>query len=573
MAYLPAFLSGFVWDDDLYVSDNPHVRTIEGLWNIWFHPGATPQYYPLTFTSFWLEHHLWGDHPFGYHAVNVLLHALNAGFLWVLLNSLGVRGAWLAAALFALHPLHVESVAWITERKNVLSGMFYLAAAIQFLRFARLPETEYRDSSPKKSQPPPKGRWIPFVASQVFFVCALLSKTVTCTLPAALSLVLCWKRGRQASRDLPFLIPMFVLGLVAGVFTAHFEKQQVGAAGSEWSLSIPQHILLAGRIFWFYLIKFVWPVELIFIYPKWEIVVRSWVQWLYPAWVMILFLGLWFLRQRWARGPLVAGAIYAVTIFPALGFFNVYFMQFSWVADHFAYLASFAPFAIVGVVLSTFAESRDVAPIRADGVFPQPKHGTRAGLRTFTASALLLVLGVRTFMQCLSYQDAEVLWRDTLALNPKAWIAHNNLGLILQKRGGRDAAREHYQKAIALQPDAPQPFSNLGMALAEQGRFEEAVEALRRAIEIDSSYFEARYNLATASSLCQEWADAEEQYREAVRLQPRSADAGYGLAVALKQQGRIEEAGDELKRVLRLAPDHGPARKALDDLLQASPAP
>ncbi|HUI07690.1 MAG TPA: hypothetical protein VL486_11875 [Verrucomicrobiae bacterium] len=230
VAYLPALRGGFLWDDNAYVTENQALRTPNGLGEIWFKPGTTPQYYPLVFTSFWLEYRLWRLQPFGYHLVNVLLHAANAVLLWRVLRRLEIAGAWWAAAIFALHPVMVESVAWVTERKNVLSCLFYLLAALAYFRFRPL-----TNGSVVRARD-----WRFYPLSLAFFLCALLSKTVTCSLPAVLVLLLWWKGGRIEKRDARALAPLFGLGAALGLMTVWWEERLVGAGGAEWTLSFVQ---------------------------------------------------------------------------------------------------------------------------------------------------------------------------------------------------------------------------------------------------------------------------------------------------------------------------------------------
>ena len=254
VAYIPAMYGGFIWDDDSYVTNNPLLPAIDGLWRIWF-AADTPQYYPLVFTTFWLEHRLWGLNPMGFHIVNVSLHALNAVIVWFILQRLNVRGAWLIGAVFALHPVHVESVAWITERKNVLSGLFYLLALWSYLKF---------DEAGGK-------KW--YGGALLLFVFALLSKTVTPTFPVVL-LILMWYRGKRiGKREIFTLIPFLAIGLVMGLVTVWYEVHHVGAKGEEWGLTVFERILVAGRVIWFYALKLLYPVNLTFIYP-----VGSWIQ-------------------------------------------------------------------------------------------------------------------------------------------------------------------------------------------------------------------------------------------------------------------------------------------------------
>ena len=296
VAYLPAFQAGFIWDDDQHVTENLTLRTFSGLGQIWGQTSATPQYYPLVHTSFWLEYHLWELNPMGYHVDNVLLHALAAVLLWRALVRLRAPGAWLAAGIFALHPVTVESVAWVTERKNVLSAVFYFAAALAWWR--------WDDPSAAGGRVPGGGTrptgW--YIIAFALFVAALLSKTVTCSLPAALLLVIWWKRGRLTAGDVLPLLPFFGVGAGLGLLTSWLERTHVGAAGPEWAFSFFDRCLIAGRALWFYAGELCWPVNLMFSYPRWEINAGVWWQWLYPAAALAVVAGLWGRRRRWAAG-------------------------------------------------------------------------------------------------------------------------------------------------------------------------------------------------------------------------------------------------------------------------------
>jgi len=372
IAYAPALRAGFIWDDDAYVSENQTLRSGDGLRKIWFELGATPQYYPLVFTTFWAEYQIWEARPTGYHLINVLLHALSAVLLWRLLRLLGVPGAWIGAAVFALHPVNVESVAWISERKNVLSGMFYLSSALAYFHFdARLLSTD-------------AGRARIYALSLFLFLCALLSKTVTATLPAALLLVIWWKRGRVRWRDFQRVLPFFVLGMVFGLVTAWTERIHVGATGASWNFGPLDRVLIAGRAVWFYASKLVWPNELTFIYPHWRIDSQIWWQFLFPVAALALLAALWFLRGRIGRGPLVAALFFGGTLVPALGFFNVYPMRYSFVADHFQYLAG------IGLItLAVAAGTSAIAKFDDD----------RKRMTAIVAALVLLVLGTLTWQQ------------------------------------------------------------------------------------------------------------------------------------------------------------------------------
>ena len=342
IAYWPALAGGLLWDDQGHVT-RPELQSLAGLGRIWGEFGATQQYYPVLHSAFWIEHRLWGDTTLGYHVLNVLLHATAACQFLVLLRRLAVPGAALAAVLFALHPVCVESVAWISEQKNTLSLVFYLAAALVYLRF----DTDRRPRD--------------YLLAGGLFVLGLLTKTVTATLPAALLVVFWWRRGRlEWQRDVLPLLPWFALGAGSGLVTAYFERVLIGAQGANFNLSLVQRGLLAGRVFWFYLGKLAWPAELIFIYPRWTVDATAPGQWLGLIAALGLLGGLaWWSRR--SRGPLAAAFLFAGALFPVLGFFNVYPFVFSYVADHFQYLASLPVFALIAAGIHAILPRMPVA--------------------------------------------------------------------------------------------------------------------------------------------------------------------------------------------------------------------
>ncbi|MHC4649419.1 MAG: tetratricopeptide repeat protein [Planctomycetota bacterium] len=495
-AYWPATSCGYIWDDDDYVHQNVLLRSTGGLGEIWLDVGATPQYYPLVHTSYWLEYRLWEDDPRGYHVVNILLHALGAVLLWRVLKRLGVPGAWVAAAVFALHPVHVESVAWITERKNVLSGVFYLGSALLYLRFT-LRTGEDRPS-----------RWL-YAGALALFVCALLSKTVACSLPAALLLVLWWKRGHIGWQDARLLAPFFALGVAFGLLTIWMEVHRVGAEGATWNLTFIDRCLIAGRALGFYAGKLIWPWPLMFVYPRWQINASAWWQYTFPAAAAAVVVGLWLARNRIGRGPLVAVLFFAGTLVPALGFFDIYPMRYSFVADHFQYLAS------IGLIA-----------LGATGLFAAARRCGDLGLVSagIAAGVVLLVLGTATWRYGHAFQDAEMLWRDTLDNNDNAWIAHNNLGTILQARGRQDEAFHHFRRAVEINPDHAEAHNNVGGILGLQGRADEAIIHFRRALELDPGLARAHANLGNALLAQSRLDEAMIHFREAERLDPALSD-------------------------------------------------
>ena len=485
--YLPALYGGFIWDDDAYVIRTPLLRNLTGLQHIWLQPTALPQYYPLTHTSFWLEYQAWGLWPFGYHLTNILLHAGNAILLWLVLHRLAVPGAWVAAAIFALHPVHVESVAWVTERKNVLSGFFALSSLLCYLRFA-LP------SSDTVNQPGPSWRYYP--AALLLYTCALLSKTVTCSLPAVILLSQWWKKGRIDARDIRPLLPMFGLGLLASLITVKLEREVVGAIGEPWNLSFLDRILIASRALWFYVGKLFWPHHLSFIYPRWDINASVWWQYLFPCSVLTLTAILTVGQKRFGRGPLVAWLIFAGVLAPALGFFNVYPMRYSYVADHFQYLASAALIALATSMLWWRATVPTNYPLEKEQgmVIQSIAILTASPYRSCFSILLFMTLGIFTWKQGHVYKNLETLWADTLTKNPSCWMAHNNLGALLLEKQEYQRAIPHLQAAAQLDPRAAEPRINLALTLLQEGKFDEAIHSGLEAVSLQPNRADA-YNL------------------------------------------------------------------------------
>ncbi len=523
LVYLPAMKAEFIWNDSDYVTA-PELQSTEGLGRIWAEVGSTQQYYPLLHSAFWLEHRLWGDNPFGYHFVNVLLHAAAACLFAAVLRRLAVPGAWLAALLFALHPICVESVAWVTEQKNTLSLVFYLGAALAWLRF---------DASRARA---------PYLWGLALFVAALLTKTTTAVLPAALLVVTWWRRGRlEATRDVQPLVPWFVLGAALGLFSAWVEKHFIGAEGSDFALGFVQRCLLAGRIVWFYLAKLFLPFDLIFIYPRWTIDASAFAQWLFPLGLLALLGGLFWWWKRAAhrpeaahrRSPLAVLLLFVGALFPVLGFFDVYGFLFSYVADHWQYLPCLPLIALAAALLMRVPKSARVL--------------------------LVAVLGALSWEQSRLYADMDTFYRATLARNPDCWMAHNNLGSLLRRAGRNDEALAHYEATVRLKPDAAKAHDNLAALLRERKRMPEALEHLQAAVQLEPESSKFQDNLAGALRDSGRPRDALAHHREAVRLDPNSAAAHINYGVTLRDLGRGDEAIAQFEDAVRLKPDSAPA--------------
>lgn len=533
LAYLPAIRGEFLWNDRDYVTA-PHLRSAEGLARIWFEVGATEQYYPLLHSAFWLQHRLWGDRPAGYHLALVLEHGLAALLFLLILRRLQVRGAWLAAWIFALHPVMVESAGWIAEQKNTLSILFYLLAALGFLRFA-------------DSRSPRDYLW-----ASVAFALALLSKTTTAMLPVALWAVLLWRRGwRGWTHDLPALAPWLVVGAAAGLFSGWVEKRFIGAEGGVFLLEPLQRLALSGHVTWFYLGKLVWPFDLNFVYPRWEIgtTPRDFL----PTAAVLLLLGTLIWRRQRGAGPVLVAALYfGALLFPVMGFLNIYFFRFSYVGDHFQYLASLGPIALLAAALTAgFARWKPHCPRLA-----------------VPAAALLLAgLGGLTWRQSAVYVNNETLWRTTVARNPGAVMAWLNLGDVLARQDDHAGAIAAFKRALELRPDNPHAHNDIAGILMKQGRTEEAVPWLERSAALDPVGVDPVNNLGLALSALGRHEEAIASFRRAVALRFSDARAHSYLGAELALVGRTAEAIPHLETAARLAPQSTELRLQLGMLL------
>lgn len=519
IAYLPAMKAGYIWDDSGHIT-RPDLRSLSGLGRIWFEMGATQQYYPLVHSAFWLEWHLWGDAPVGYHLVNILLHATSAILLALTLRRLAIPGSWLAALLFALHPVGVESVAWVMEQKNTLSCALFLASAYVYLDF----DTRRRPTT--------------YLAAAGLFLLALFAKTVTAMLPGALLVVFWWKRGRlDFRRDVLPLVPWFAFGAAAGWITARFEHTMIGAQGSDYALSWLDRVVLAGRVIWFYLGKLVWPANLSFMYPRWTIDAGEVWQWLSPLAAVALTIGLWVTRRR---GALAALLVFVGVLFPALGFVNVFPFIYSYVADHFQYHASLAVFAFAGAGLSWALARWPAATAGATGL-------------------LLLVLAGLSFAQAQIYRDVFTLYEATIQRNPECWMAYNNLGCAQVDAGQFNDAVPNFEAAIKVKPNYYEAENNLGDALTRAGRAREAVPHLLRALELKPDYAEARSNLGVAYLSLDRTDEGVAEIRRALQLKPEYPLAHYNLGLALARSGKTDEAISHFAEAVRLKPDYAEA--------------
>ena len=525
--YLPTLGYGFVnWDDDRLLLDNAAVARPDGLAIIWSQPALPAGFpnYPLTFTSYWLEYRLWGLVPAGYHAVNVLLHGVATALVCLLVRALGA-GAWaagLTAALFAVHPMQVESVAWVAERKNVLAAVWYLAAFLAFLRHRRT------------------GSETAYLVSVGCAAAALLSKTATITLPASLLLADRVLRGRWAPAALARVVPLLVLGAAAALLTLHAEAEPP-------PIPLLERPLIAAASLWFYARQLLAPGVLLPVYPRWAVdpfALAWWLPLVAAAAVAVLLVRRPPGLTHWGLGH------FAVTLLPVLGLVPYGFTEYSFVADRHVYLAA------VGLFL--------VAALGLDWL--RRRQGRVA---TLLAVALVALLAVRTLRQEAVWRDGETLWGHELAHAPDSWLARNNLAMALIDRQRLDEAAPLLEAALAIRPDYPEAHNNLALVRYRQGDYAAAERHSRAAAGLKPDAVGYRKNLALTLVAQGRRDEAEREYRRALDIDPGAAEVRYLLADLLLQEGRLDEAVGHLQAALAARPDWLQARSQLGRVLLA----
>ena len=521
--YRPAWHGGFIWDDDYYVTKNPLLTASDGLWRIWFSLDSPSQYFPLVYSMFRFERAWWGLDPTGYHWINILLHVANALLVWRLLWRLQIPGAWLAAAIFALHPVQVESVAWITERKNVLMGFFFLLTLLAWIRF--LDESTSR-------------RRIFFALALISYALALFAKSTACTLPAALLVILWWRKDTINWRRLFQVFPFLLFAVAMGLVAVWWERYHQGTRGALFALGPLERLLVASHAIWFYLGKLFWPFDLTFSYPRWDIhaadpFAYGWLLAIAGACVAI-----YFARRMAGRGPEVAAIFFVATLGPLLGLIMLYTFRYTFVADHYQYLACIGPIALVAATLTQVGGSLKHCQFFLGGI-----------------GALILVpLGLLTWHQSASYADIETLWRTTIARNPRSWMAYTNLSVVHLEKGEIDEAINNSRKALELYPDYAEAHYNLGNALLKKGEIDEALAQCQEAVALTPNDPDSHLALGNALLAKNHVDEAMEHYSRALELYPDDSTAHYSLGKALLQKGDLSAARSHSEKAVEIEP-------------------
>jgi len=491
-----------------------------------------------------VEHALWGLAPLPYHLVNVLMHGACVVVLWRVLRSLQMPGAWLGAALWALHPVEVESVAWITETKNTESGFFFLLSIFFFLKRLDVDGPGARIT-----------RGWSYVLTMLFAALAMASKSSTVILPVVLGLCAWWQEGRWHGRNLASVGPIFLLSLAVGALSLWTQGLQLATdTDPRWDRPWPERLVEAGCVVWFYLGKLVWPHPLIIIYPRWEIDAGQGLSYLPLIAVFVVLLILWVFRKSWARPWFFTFAFFLTALFPVLGLVNLIWFLNSFVADHLQYLASMGPLALAGVGIAKLAE------------FALP---AKPWLRAGVCGALLVIPAGMSWQRGWAFENLETLCTDTLAKNPTSWVAHNSLGVALSEKGRGDEAMAQFQKALEINPHFAETHNNLGNALLQSGQVDDAMAEYQKTLAISPENVDAHNNLGWALLQKKEVDEAISECRKALALNPNFADAHGNLGIAFSLKGQADDAEAEFRQALALKPDDPKIHYNLGNILLA----
>ena len=546
--FLPALGNGFVWDDEENLVTNPAYRGLGWPQLRWMlttvHVG---HFIPVTWVSFALDYLVWGMNPFGYHLTNLLLHAANAVLVVLVARRLLAKaglagraldaGSVLAALFFAVHPLRAESVAWVTERRDVLSGLFFLATILLYLAAA---DAEGR-------------RRVRLLALSVgAYALALGSKSLVMTLPVVLVLLDVYplrRIGPPARRGVWIeKLPYVALSLVAAGVSYYGAVFGTALGAYPW----PTRIYRTVYTLWFFFVKTLLPVGLS---PLYEIPAQP--SLLEPRFLAsligcaVIAAALLLLRRRWPAA-LAAAVFYVVVLAPVSGL--VVSSGFQLAADRYSYLSCLGWALLVGAAGAWLARRWERGALR-------PAAGA---LAAGVAVLGLLTLGTLTWRQVQIWRDTPTLWRHALAVSPQCAACENNLGVWQMRQGDPAAALEHFRRAGAIRPDRFTIHdTNAGLALAKLGRTSEAIQQYRQVLRREPTVFDVRVHLVTALWRSGRQEEAVEQLREAVRVAPTSGLAHGSLGTALLAVGRAEEAVGHFQRAVALNPALAGARLGL----------
>jgi protein O-mannosyl-transferase len=546
-AYMPCINGRFIMDDDLLLTENPLIKATDGLQQFWC-CADSPEFYPVTYNTFWIEWRLWEMNPAGYHVTNLILHIVESLLIWIILRKLHIPGAFLAAMLFAVHPVNVESVAWIAQRRNMMAMLFFLLAILWYMKAEM--STMSAGMAPARSCGEPGERdktfssfilhtssfhfW--YCLSLAAFVLAMLSKGSVAVLPILLLGIVWWMRPlkmRDLTQTAPFFLMAALLTAVNMWFQTHASEAVIRAAG------FTDRILGAGTVIWFYLYKAILPINLAFVYPQWDIHAANPLWWLPLAAALTVTAALWLYVKKWSRPVLFCWGFFCVALVPVMGFTDVGFMRFSLVADHYQHIAIIGLIALAAACWSLWhRQARKAARWPATAV-------------AITAAGSLAFL---TWRQNELYIDSIDLYRTTLQINPQCWLAENNMGTILFQKGKSQEAIDCYRQAIRLNPDYADAHKNLGSTLVRTGHYQESIESFEQALRLEPNDPNAHNNFGNALLHLGRLQEAVDHYQLAIKLKPDYAEAYFNIGDALKEAGQYQQAIELYKNAIQIKP-------------------
>lgn len=532
--YAPVMDGEFVWDDDTHVYENLVIQP-GGLYRSWF-TTEHHNYWPVSWTAFWLQWKLWGMAPAGYHVVTVLLHLGCALLLWRVLTRLQIPGAWLAGLIFAIHPVNVETGAWITQQKNLLCMLFALVCVERYTLFLA------------------HRKWGVYAVAWLAFLLSLLAKTAAVTIPVVLVGCAWWRDRGLRRRQIVTALPFFALSVLMSLGEVWFQYNRAGAVRVRGD-SLLHRLVTAGHVVTFYLGKVFWPAGLSFVYPNPQVRVDLAAHYA-PLLLLLVVMGsaLWQHRDR-GRPVLFGMGYFLVMIFPVLGFLNIYFMRYSWVSDHWQYMAMAGP---VALVVGLAARGREQAGARMKAAW------------SILAAVVCVALGLLAYRRAGVFHDSERLWRDTIARNPSAWMARNNWGLELADRGRLDEAQVHFTAVLALRPDSVEAHLNLASLEMRLKNWVAAAAFLERARRLDADNPDVWYEAGRLALQQEQFDAAEARFSQALQRRPRHAGALAGMGVVQYRRGRHDAARGELEQAVALDPGQAEAWYTLGEIHYAA---
>ncbi len=535
--FSPTFHGGWLWDDDQEVTVNRSLRTLSGLADIWT-GRISADYFPLKSTFLWIQYQLWQLNNTGYHLVTIAFHLINSLLVWLLFHRLNIRLAWIGGLLFCIHPIVVESVAWISEQKNTISQFFLLISMLAYLRFDE--RHNFKD----------------YFFAALFFIAAALCKTAVVMLPFVMLLYCWWKRHRISKKDILFSIPFFAIALGFGLLTIWFQFNR--AIGEE---GIPvggflSRLATAGMSTVFYLSKSILPVDLMPIYPRWEVDTPTWIQFL-PGFLVLAAI-VYFYRKRatWGRDVFFGFGFFLLNLVPVMGFITMSYMRITWAADHFLYLPIIG---LLGLFCGGVGRLYDVA-----------SAAKRLFLEGVGVGVFILLL-YTSFSYASIFVNEEVMWSYNLKQNPNAWQAHSRYAMMLINKGDLGAAYSHLLAAAKLRPDLAEIRNNLGVILQKWHRMDESLERFREARE--RAIWEPTYamNLANACISARKYSDAMIVFSQLVKMRPDNPVMYCNYGATLYIMGFREKAIEQLQKALELNPKLDSARANLQAVLANVP--